>query len=110
MSNGSGFSPRDYDLVKYETVAVSQTAQIMGGTGAVGDIFIRLIAIVSTSGANGTCSIVDGNGTAISIIPASAPIGVHVVELGIKSVNATTPGWKVTTGSACTAVGIGIFS
>lgn len=94
-------------LLKYETVAASQTDQAMGATGKSGDLFQRLIVVVSTSGANGTCSIKDGAGSAISIIPASAAIGTYVVELGVKS---TSGAWKVTTGSAATAIGIGRFS
>lgn len=96
-----------YNRIKYETVAVSQTDQVMGATGAAGDILLRVIVIVSTSGANGTCSIKDGSGSAISIVPASAPIGTYVVEIGAKS---TGGAWKVTTGSAATAIGVGVFS
>ena len=92
---------------KYEAVAASQTDQVMGATGKVGDIFDRLIAIVATSGANGTVAIKDGSGSAISLVPANAAVGTYVIELGIKS---TDGAWKVTTGSAATAIGIGRFS
>lgn len=92
---------------KYEAVAAGQSAQAMGATGKAGDIFERLVAVVATSGANGTVDIKDGSDSAINIVPANAAVGVYVVELNIKS---TKGAWQVTTGSAATAIGIGQFS
>lgn len=92
---------------EYETVAASQTDQVLGGTGAAGDFLGRLIVSVTTAGATGIASIKDGAGSAISLVPASTPIGVYVIELGIRS---TGGAWKVTTGAAATAVAIGSFS
>lgn len=94
----------------YEAVGASATDQILGATGAKGDRLVRLIVTVSTSGANGTCSIKDGNGSAIPLVAASTPIGVYSIELNMVALAATTPGWKVTTGSAATALGIGDFT
>lgn len=90
----------------YETVAASQTAQALGGTGATGDYIERLVVTITTSGANGTVTLLD-NSTSVLVIPASTPIGVYSVTLNM--VSASGP-WKVTTGSAATAVGVGIFS
>lgn len=98
------------DADQYETVSASASDQIMGASGALGDYLKRVIVCISTSGANGTCSIKDGNGSAIVIVPASSPIGTYIVDLGITCVAATTPGWKITTGSAATALGIGRFT
>lgn len=96
---------------EYETVAVSQTDQILGATGAVGDYLARVVIVVATA-ATATVSIKDGNGAAINIFPAvpGGGVGTYVVELGIKCVNATTPGWKLTTGAGNTAIGIGDFT
>jgi len=99
-----------YSQIKYETVAASQTAQALGAVGKTGDVIIRLIVTVTTSGANGTCSLIDSSGggaVTIALVPASTPLGVHVIDLGIRS---TDGGWKVTTGSAATALAIGYFS
>lgn len=93
----------------YESVAASQTAQILGPTGHVGDILERLIITVATA-ATGTVSIIDGDGTAIPISVANTPIGVYSVYIGARCVNATTPGWKITTGAGATAVAIGRFT
>ena len=97
----------DSTRVNYQAIAVSQSAKVLGLNGAKGDILQRIIVTVSTSGANGTCSITDGSGSAISIIPASAILGTHIIEIGAKS---TSGAWKVTTGSAATALAIGSFS
>lgn len=92
-----------------EAVAASQTDQIMGATGAVGDFLHRVIIAVDTS-ATGTCSIKDGNGSAMPLTAANTPIGVYSVEVNASCVNATTPGWRITTGAGCTVIGVGRFT
>ena len=91
---------------QYETVAASQTEQVLGNTGAVSDYLDRVIVTVTTSGSNGTVTILD-NATTVLVIPASTPIGVYSIHLGVASASGA---WKITTGSAATAVGVGIFS
>lgn len=95
----------------YETVAASQSDQILGATGAVGDVLERLIITVATA-ATAAVSIKDGNGSAISILPNSpgGGIGVYVIPIGARCLNATTPGWKVTTGAGSTVLAIGNFT
>ena len=98
----------------YETVAASQTAQILGATGAVGD-FLSGVLIVPGTTAAGAVSIVDGNGSAISIFAGGGTTALTTlipffVPIGAKCVNATTPGWKVTTGANVTAIGVGNFT
>lgn len=95
----------------YETVAASQSDQILGPTGKVGDVLERLIITVGTA-ATAATSIKDGNGSAIPILPNSpgGGVGVYVVPIGARCVNATTPGWKVTTGAGATVVAVGRFS
>lgn len=93
----------------YEAVAAGQTDQILGLTGAAGNILERVIVSVNTA-ASGTCSIKDGNGADMVLTAANTPIGVYSVPLGIIARNATTPGWKITTGAGATAIGIGRFT
>lgn len=93
----------------YETVAASQTDQILGAVGAVGDLLEAVIISVGTS-ATGTCSIKDGNGSAIPLTPANTPIGVYVIPMRSRARNATTPGWSITTGAGATAIGVGQFT
>lgn len=90
----------------YEAVAVSQTDQVMGPTGAVGDILEKLVISVSTA-LTGTVSIKDGAGSAIIITAANTPIGVYSVNIGARS---TSGAWKVTTGAGATVLAIGKFT
>jgi len=89
----------------YETVAASQTAQVLGGTGATGDYLHRLIVTVSTS-LTGTVTILD-NATSIAIVPANTPVGVYSIEMNMRS---SSGAWKVTTGAGASVVAVGIFS
>lgn len=99
----------------YKTVAASQTDSIMGATGAVGDALAGVLIVPGTVAA-GAVSIKDGNGAAISIFagggttPLTTLIPFFVPMNGAKCVNATTPGWKITTGTNVTAIGVGQFT
>ena len=94
----------DYQYA-YETVAASQTAQVLGGTGATGDYVHRLIVTVATS-ASGTVALLD-NTTSIPITAANTPIGVYVVDIGALSRNGA---WKITTGAGASVIAVGKFS
>ena len=89
----------------YETVAASQTAQVLGGSGATGDTIIRLIVTVNTA-ATSTVTILD-NATSIAIMPATTAVCVYSIDLGVQSVSGP---WKVTTGAGVTVVAVGNFS
>jgi hypothetical protein len=91
---------------QYETVAASQTAQVLGGTGAIGDYLHRIIITTNTA-ATATVTLLDG-ATSIPLHSAGGPSGgAESIELNIASVSGA---WKVTTGAGCTVIGIGIFS
>ena len=92
---------------QYEHVAASQTAQVLGGTGAVGDYLHRLICTVSTA-ATGGVSIVDGS-TSHVILPASAGTGVNIYNIEVNAIS-RNGAWKVTTGAGVEVIGVGIFS
>jgi len=102
-------SPRFDFNMDYEAVAASQTDQVLGPTGALGDILERVTMTVTTA-ATSAVSIKDGNGSAIPLLAANTPIGVYWAEIGARAKNATTPGWKITTAAGVAAVGIGKFS
>ncbi len=97
----------------YETVAAGQTDQILGASGAVGDYLDHLVIVPATT-SPGAVSIKDGNGSAITIFTGGALSVATLVpftaELGMTTVAATTPGWKVTTGSNVSVIGVGNFS
>jgi hypothetical protein len=89
----------------YETVAASQTAQVLGGSGAAGDYLHRIIVNVGTA-ATSTVSILDG-ATSIAVVPANTPIGVYSIEMNMASASGA---WKVTTGAGASVIGVGVFS
>lgn len=103
----------DFGAGEYEAVAASQTDQILGATGAVGD-YLAGVLIVPATTSPGAVSIKDGNGSAITIFTGGASsvaaLVPFFVPLGIKCLNATTPGWKVTTGANVSALGTGNFT
>ena len=92
---------------QYETVAASQTAQVLGGTGAAGDYLHRLIISVITV-ATASVTIIDG-ATSIVVLTGAAGLvpGVYSVEVNLAAV---TGPWKVTTGAGATVIGVGVFS
>ena len=92
---------------QYETVAASQTAQVLGGTGAAGDYIDHIILVVSTA-ATAATSILDG-ATSIAVFPNSpgGGIGTYTINLGMVSVSGA---WKVTTGAGVAAIAVGKFS
>ena len=95
----------------YETVAASQTDQVLGATGAAGDYLAGLLIIPAVV-ACGAVSIKDGSGSSITLfvgggvtaLPACIPF---FVPLGAKS---TAGGWKVTTGANVSVFAVGNFS
>ena len=97
----------------YETVAASQTDQILGATGAVGD-YLNFLLVVPATTSPGAVSIKDGNGSAVTVFTGGASSVSNLVPFPVpvmaKTVNATTPGWKVTTGANVSCVGIGKFT
>jgi hypothetical protein len=89
----------------YETVAASQTAQVLGVTGGTGDTLMRLIITVTTS-ATSQVTLLDG-ATSYIIVPAVTPVGVYQIDIGAVSVSGA---WKITTGAGVSVMGVGNFS
>jgi hypothetical protein len=91
--------------INYETVAASQTNQVLGTTGAAGDRIARVI-VVATGTLGGVVTLKDGSGTAFNILHAAAA-GTYVIELGMIS---TLGAWQLTTPTNCTAIAVGTFT
>jgi len=91
---------------QYEAVAANQSAQVLGGTGATGDHLHNIVINVTTSGAGGTVTLLDGS-TSTVIVPASTPVGCYWMSFDVLS---TTGPWKVTTGTGASVIATGIFS
>lgn len=92
---------------EYETVAASQSDQVLGATGATGDYISHLIIQPAAVGA-GTVTLKD-NTTVIFTFTTGALSDLRpiVVPLGIFS---TAGAWKVTTGASVAVIGIGNFT
>ena len=93
----------------YEAVAPSAAAQVLGNTGAVGDLLELQLVNVTTS-ATGTVSIQDGNDAAIVVVPANTPIGAFTLWVRCRARVATTPGWRITTGAGAQVIAVGKFT
>jgi hypothetical protein len=92
---------------QYEHVAASQTAQVLGGTGATGDYLHRLLCTVATA-ATGNVIIVDG-AFSHTILPASPGSGIGQYNIEINAIS-RNGAWKITTGAGVEVLAIGIFS
>lgn len=92
----------------YETVAASQTDQVLGTLGAIGD-FISSLHVVVAVAATAQVSIKDGAGSSIVVFPAlpGGGIGAYDLPIGIKSVAGA---WSVTTGAGVSVIATGTFS
>ena len=94
-------SPNRYP---YETVAASQTEQVLGGAGAAGDYLHRIVVTVNTA-ASSTVSVIDG-ATTVASMPANTAVGVYSLEINA----AATTAWKITTGAGATVMAVGFFT
>lgn len=96
-----------------EYVAASQTDQILGATGAVGDFLSGLLIIPGTT-SPGAVEIQDADGTARVVFTGGASsvssLVPFFVPIQAKCTGATTPGWKVTTGANVTVWASGNFT
>lgn len=106
-SNPLPVAPQGTD---YEKVAASQTDQVLGATGAIGDLLAGVLIIPATT-SPGAVSIKDGSGNAITVFSGGAnsvsSLIPFMVPLGIKCLGAS---WKVTTGTNVSVVAVGDFT
>lgn len=93
--------------LNYETVAASQTGQVLGTAGVKGDFIDHVVLIVSTA-ATAATSIIDG-ATSIAIFPNSpgGGVGTYTVDLRLASASGA---WSITTGAGVAAIAVGLFS
>jgi hypothetical protein len=91
----------------YETVAASQTAQVLGGSGATGDYLSHIVIQPATTGA-GNVVILDNATTVFTFtsgtLPGLAPITVPVGAFSVSGA------WKITTGANVAVVAVGSFT
>lgn len=90
---------------KYETVAASQSDQVMGPVGATGD-FLEALIVMPSATTNSSVTVKDGS-TTVAVIPVSGATQTYYVPFRSYSVGGA---WKITTGSSVTVVAVGAFS
>jgi hypothetical protein len=95
----------------YETVAASQTDQVLGTTGTKGDVLERVLVIPGTT-SPGVVSIKDGSaGGSITLFTGGAgsvaTLTPFVIRVGARSTGAG--GWRVTTGANVSVIAVGRF-
>ena len=94
---------------EYETVAASQTAQVLGPTGAKGDYILGILVVPETT-SPGNVLLLD-NATSITVFAggAGSVLSLHpfFIPLGMESVSGA---WKITTGANVHVIGIGRFA
>ena len=93
----------------YETVAASQTDQVLGPSGNKGDILERIILVPAAVGA-GNVSIKDGGGSAISIYATGTLDDLTPIPIEIGARSTATDGWSVTTGANVSVIAVGRFT
>ena len=107
MAANVGMTIRDGNW-DYETVAASQTAQVIGGSGQVGD-YISGILVVPATTSPGNVLLLD-NATSITVFTGGATsvadLKPFFIQLGMKSVSGA---WKITTGANVSAIAVGSF-
>lgn len=93
----------------YETVAASQTAQVIGNIGAQGDFIERLI-IIPASVSPGAVALLDGS-TSINILPGGTNSLTELRPITVQlEMHSLTGAWKITTGADVSVIAIGDFS
>lgn len=94
----------------YETVAASQSAQVMGATGAAGDYLLGVLIVPATT-SPGAVTITDGTGSAITIFAGGSTSVSNLVPFMVPIGAISTSGaWQVTTGTNVSAIGVGRFT
>lgn len=104
----------DYQVAQlgssYESVAASQTNQVLGTTGAIGDYLLGVLIVPATT-SPGAVTITDGTGSAITIFTGGSTSVSNLVPFMVPiGAVSTTGGWKVTTGANVSAIGVGNFT
>lgn len=109
LADGFNPMPAAPDVGGYETVAASQTAQVIGATGAIGDRITGLLVVPATT-SPGAVTLLD-NATSITVFTGGATSVADLkpfwIPLGMKSVSGA---WKVTTGANVSVIAVGTFT
>lgn len=94
---------------EYETVAASQTEQVLGTTGAEGDELVHLLAVPAST-SPGAIAIIDG-AASITVFAGGPDSLSNLVPFNIfLNLKAKTGPWKITTGADLSVIAAGNFT
>lgn len=95
---------------EYETVAASQTDQMMGPTGAIGDTIEGILVIPATT-SPGAISIEDGS-TNTTVFTGGATSVSNLIPFWIplNNIASVSGGWEITTGASVSCIVFGNFT
>jgi len=93
----------------YETVAASQTGQVLGGVGARGD-YISHVLVVPASTSPGAVTLID-NATSITIFAGGASSLTNLAPFPIPlDLFSRSGAFSITTGANVSVIAVGTFS
>lgn len=92
-----------------EDVAASQTDQVLGATGAIGDLFSGIVCNTSAASV-GVVAIRDGSGASFTLFNAQAGATTQPLQLQNLGWVSTNGAWSITTGTNTTCRASGRFS
>lgn len=101
--------PITEDAAQYFTVAASQTAQVLGTTGATGDK-LSIVTIIPATTSPGAVTLLD-NATSITLFTGGATSvqGLAPINIFLYAKSKNGP-WKITTGAAVSVIAVGTFT
>ena len=101
--------PTTEDAAQYFTVAASQTAQVLGATGAIGDK-LSIVTIIPATTSPGAVTLLDG-ATSITLFTGGATSVQGLAPLNIfLYAKSKTGAWKITTGANVSVIATGTFT
>jgi hypothetical protein len=106
----SSASPVTLSPRQNEPVAAGQTDQVMGATGAIGDVLDYILVVPATT-SPGAVQIKDGTGSEVTVFTGGAGSVSSLVPFPIPWGKAATgAGWKISTGANVSVIPFGSFT
>lgn len=95
---------------EYGTVAASQTNQVLGTTGATGDLLASVLIVPATT-SPGAVSIKDGSGGAVTVFAggANSVATLHPFAVPV-NIRSGAGAWQITTGANVSVIASGNFT
>lgn len=103
----------DYPCPHYNTVAASQTTQVLSqkqgqSSGTTGD-YLESITIIAGSTTPGAITLFDGATAVLTTIVGSATVMPYVQPISIRAYS-KSGSWNITTGATVSVLAVGKFS